>query len=174
MSLLRNVVSGLRSLFRREQVDRDLDEELRAYMEMAEDGKMNQGMSRKDAMRAVRPEQGHLEGAKEVVRSAGWESLVETFLQDLRYGLRVLRKNPGFTTAAILAIALGVGINVGIFSVLNGAMLRLLPIPRAEQIVSVDQVFHGLFQRDTHGETSMFSYAEYLDYRDHNQVFSGL
>ncbi|OLB32841.1 MAG: hypothetical protein DMG41_26255 [Acidobacteria bacterium] len=174
MSLLRNVVSGLRSLFRREQVDRDLDEELRAYMEMAEDGKMNQGMSRKDAMRAVRLEQGHLEGAKEVVRSAAWESLVETFLQDLRYGLRVLRKNPGFTTAAILAIALGVGINVGIFSVLNGAMLRLLAIPRAEQIVSVDQVFHGQFQRDTHGETSMFSYAEYLDYRDHNEVFSGL
>src|SRR6184192_3299828 len=174
MSLLRNVVSGLRSLFRREQVDRDLDEELRAYMEMAEDGKMNQGMSRKDAMRPVRLEQGHLEGAKEVVRSAAWESLVETFLQDLRYGLRVLRKNPGFTTAAILAIALGVGINVGIFSVLNGAMLRLLAIPRAEQIVSVDQVFHGQFQRDTHGETSMFSYAEYLDYRDHNEVFSGL
>jgi hypothetical protein len=73
-----------------------------------------------------------------------------------------------------VAIALGVGINVGIFSVLNGAALRLLPIPRAEQLVSVSQIFHRRTVRNTHGETSMFSYPEYLDYREHNHVFSGL
>jgi len=74
----------------------------------------------------------------------------------------------------VLAIALGVGINVGIFSVLNGFALRLLPIPHAEQIVSVNQVFHGHYSRNVHGEGSMFSYPEFLDYRDHNHVFSGL
>ena len=74
----------------------------------------------------------------------------------------------------MLAIALGVGINVGIFSVLNGAALRLLPIPRAEQVVSIDQILHGRFARNAHNGPSMFSYSEYLEYRDHNHVFSGL
>ncbi len=80
----------------------------------------------------------------------------------------------GLRLAAVLAITLGIGVNVGIFSVLNGATLRLLPIPRAEQIVSVNQIFHGRTPRNIHGETSMFSYSEYLNYRDHNHVFTGL
>jgi macrolide transport system ATP-binding/permease protein len=174
MSLLRNISSGLRSLFRKEQVDQELNEELGAYLEMAAEEKIKQGMSRKDALRAVRLERGNLEVTKEVVRSAGWESFVETFWQDLRFASRMLRKNPGFTAAAVVTIAMGVGINVGIFSVLNGATLRFLPIPRAEQIISVSQIFHGRASRNTHGETSMFSYPEYLDYRNHNHVFSGL
>src|SRR5690348_14692238 len=174
MSFLRKLAYGLRSLFRKVQVDKELDEEFGAYLEMAAEEKMKLGMSRKDALRAVRLERGNLEVTKEVVRSAGWESVVETCWQDLRFAARVLRKNPGFTTAAVVAIALGVGINVGIFSVLNGAALRLLPIPRAEQLVSVSQIFHRRTIRNTHGETSMFSYSEYLDYREHNHVFSGL
>jgi macrolide transport system ATP-binding/permease protein len=174
MSLLRNIAAGLRCLLRRKQADGELDEELGAYLEMEATEKMKQGMSRKDAVRAVRLERGSLELAREVVRSGSWESVVETCWQDLRFAARVLRKNPGFTTAAVVAIALGVGINVGIFSVLNGAALRLLPIPRAEQLVSVSQIFHRRTVRNTHGETSMFSYSEYLDYREHNHVFSGL
>ena len=86
MSLLRNIVSGFRSLFRKEQVDRELDEELVAYLDMAADEKMKQGMSRQEAARAVRLERGSLDASKEVVRSAGWESLVDTSRRDLRYG----------------------------------------------------------------------------------------
>src|SRR6266566_4163689 len=97
MSLLRNITSGLRSLFRRDQVDRELNEELRAYLEMEAAEKMKQGMSRKDALRAVRLEQGSLDVSKEVVRAAGWESFVETCWQDLRFGFRQLRKNGGLT-----------------------------------------------------------------------------
>jgi predicted permease len=161
-------------LFRKERVEGELDEELRGFLEMATEEKINQGMTRKQALRAVRLERGSVEVTKEVLWSARWESFVQTSWQDLRYGLRVLRQNPGFTAAAVLAIALGVGINVGIFSILNGAALRLLPVPRAEQLVSVSQIFHRRTIRNTHGETSMFSYSEFLDYRDHNHVFSGL
>src|SRR5215472_2713200 len=82
MSFLRNMTSGLRSLFRKEQVDRELDEELRAYQEMAADEKMKGGMSRKEAVRAVRLERGSLEVSKEIVRSGGWESFVEACWQD--------------------------------------------------------------------------------------------
>ena len=75
MAFLRNIVTGLRSLFRKEQVDRELDEELRAYQEMAAEEKVKDGMSRKEALRAVRLERGSLQLTKETVRSAGWESL---------------------------------------------------------------------------------------------------
>src|SRR5438046_3207787 len=91
VSFLRNITSGLRSLFRKEQVDRELDEELRAYQDMAAEEKMKDGMTRKEALRAVRLERGSLEVSKEIVRSDGWESFVETCWQDLRYAQRRLR-----------------------------------------------------------------------------------
>jgi predicted permease len=99
---------------------------------------------------------------------------MQILLQDVRYGLRMLGRNPGFTAVAVLAIALGIGVNAGIFSVLNGAALRMLPVPGAGQIVSVDQIFHGKTTRNIHGEASLFSYSEYQEYRASNHVFSGL
>jgi hypothetical protein len=84
MSWLRNMAGGLGSLFRKERVERELDEELRTYLAMAVEEKMKQGMSREDALRAVRLEEGNLETTKEIVHAAGWESLLETTWQDLR------------------------------------------------------------------------------------------
>ena len=94
MSLLRSLAYGIRSLFRKEQVCHELDEELDSFLEMAAEEKMRQGMSRRDALRAVRLEQGSLEVAREIVHAARWESFLETFWQDLRIGLRTLCKSP--------------------------------------------------------------------------------
>jgi len=100
--------------------------------------------------------------------------LISTFWNDLRYSFRTLRKNPGFTAVAILAIALGIGLNTGIFSVLNGASMRTLPVPHASQVVRVDQFTRGLQNMHVHESANFFSWQEYKNYRDNNHVFSGL
>src|SRR5215472_14451110 len=171
MSLLRNLASGIRTLFRKEEMDRELDEELRAYQEMAADEKMRQGMSREDALRAVRLERGSLDGAKEIVRSGGWESFVEICWQDLRYGFRSLRKSPLFTVVAVLTLALGVGANTAVFSLMDQVLLQLLPVKHPEQLVLVAE--RGIRFGDSWGDNDI-SYPMYRDFRDGNQVFSGM
>src|SRR5207253_1904237 len=137
MSLLRSITSGLRALFRKEQVSQELHEELNGFLEMAAEEKMKQGMSRKDALRAVRLESGNLEVTKEIVRSAGWESFVEALWQDLRFGLRMLANKPSFTAVAVLALALGIGANTAIFSIVDAILLRDLPYKDAKRLVAV-------------------------------------
>jgi hypothetical protein len=134
MSLLRSIAAGLRSLFRKKEVDRELDEELRAYLEMADEEKMKQGMSPKEALPTVRLERGSLEVTKEVVRAASWESFVETCWRDVRFGLRTLRKSPALTVVAVLTLALGIGANAAIFTLIDAVMLKSLPVANPTQL----------------------------------------
>jgi putative ABC transport system permease protein len=173
MSLLRNITSGFRSLFRKEEVSHELDEELNGFLDMAAEENMKQGMNRQDALRAVRLERGSLEVTKEVVRSAGWESFVETFWRDLRYALRTLRKSPGFAAVAVLTLTLGIGATASIFSVVDAVLLRRLPYHNANRLVSLyeDRTSTGFHRRqftpanfaDCKAETAIFEDVAAID-----------
>lgn len=172
MSLLRNIASGLRSLFRKAHVDRELDEELNGFLELAAQEKMNQGMSREQALRAVRLERGNLLAAKEVVRSAGWESFVETLFQDLRFAARMLCKSPGFAALTVMILALGIGANAAVFSVVHAVLLRPLPYRSPEQLTMLsvtDSRPRGWAVTD--GSTS---YRDFLEWRRQAHSFEDL
>ena len=172
MSLLRNVARGLRSLFRKERVDRELDEEMGAYLEMAAAEKMKDGLSHKEALRAVRLEQGTLEVTKEIVRSGGWEFVVDTLWRDLLFAFRLLRKNPGSTAAVVVALALGMGLNTTVFSFVNALLLRPpRGVKAPEQLREV--WIHN--PRSSGAEAYLpMTYPDYFYYRDHNQSFEGM
>ncbi|HWC96191.1 MAG TPA: ABC transporter permease [Candidatus Sulfopaludibacter sp.] len=127
----------LKNLFRKSAVETDLDQELRAYLDQLIDRNLRAGMSAGAARRAARIELGGLDQVKEEVRQARAGQWLEQILQDVRYGLRTLRKNPGFTCVAVLALALGIGANTAMFSVTYGVLLRPLIYPDSSRIAVV-------------------------------------
>ncbi|PYU76669.1 MAG: hypothetical protein DMG52_03275 [Acidobacteria bacterium] len=135
MRSLRAWLLRLVALFGSEGRDRDLAEEMEAHVLMHVEENLHAGMSLGEARRDARIKLGGMEQTKENYRARRGLPLLENFLSDLRFGARALRKNPGFTAVAVLTLVLGIGLNTGIFTILNGAALRLLPVPHAEEVV---------------------------------------
>ncbi len=120
-----------------------MDEELRGYLEESAKDKMRAGFSSEAAARVARVEMGSTESVKEGIRSTGWEYGVETVWQDVRYGVRQLRKNAGFTTAAVLTLGLGIGANLAIFLIAYSVFLRPLPFPHPDRVVRIERSYGG-------------------------------
>jgi predicted permease len=168
MEGLRKMASGLRALFGKRKAEAELDEELRGYQSTSAAEKMKTGMSREQAMREARMEMGSMDGVKEEVRAASWESAVESFWRDLRYGWRMLGKNPGGTGMAITVLAIAIGANATTFSIFNSIILRPLHVKDASRVVNLYRTVHG------ESRSGVLSYPEYVAYRDHNTVFSAV
>jgi predicted permease len=169
MPLMPRLASLWRNLLHKDRVEQEFTQEIQAYLEMLTEAKIMEGLKPEEARRAALIELGGIEQVKERVREVRMGYFLETMWQDLRYGMRVLTKSPVFTTVAVLSLALGIGANTAIFSVVNGLLLRPLPYPDSERIVDV---WHTPPQESFPG-LSRFSVspANYLDWRDQNQTF---
>jgi predicted permease len=156
-------------LFDAEQRNRELAEELESHLQMHIEDYLRSGMDRAEARRQALVMLGGVEQTKENYRDRRGIPWFETTLQDLRFGLRVLRNNPGFAIVTILTLALGIGANTAIFSLVNGVLLRPLPFPDSEELM---MVLHTPPQRSFPGVARfVVSPANYLDWRNQNHVF---
>src|ERR1700733_5731486 len=143
MRWLTNIIDGLKALLQTERVEAELDEELESYVEASVANKQRSGMTEEAARRAALAEVGSRNAVKHQVWSSRWESTLHGLLQDIRVSLRSLAKSPGFTGVAILSIALGIGGNTAIFTLIHQVLLRNLPVRDPQQLVTFDKSSGG-------------------------------
>ncbi len=159
--------SWARATFRRSRMESGMDAELSFHIEAYAEDLVRRGISREEATRRARVEFGGIERAKEECREARGVTFLESLAQDLRYGLRMLRKNPGFTAVAVVTLALGIGANTAIFSVVYAVLLKPLPYVNPGQLLTVFEA-----QPQEGVAATAWSYPNFAELRQQNSVFS--
>jgi hypothetical protein len=155
------------SLWNRQKRESELDEELQSHLRMAVEDRTGRGETREQASGAARRELGNVGLIKEVTREMwGWAWFAR-LMQDLRYGLRMLQRSPGFTAVAILTLALGIGANTALFSVVNGVLFNPLPYSHPEQLV-------WLAESKPNFATGSISFPNFLDWQKSNRTFTSM
>lgn len=167
MRYLHGFSSFLRNLFHRGRVDRDLNDEVRSHLQMITDIKIAGGLSREEAVRLASIELGGIEQVKENVRDIRMGNLIETIMQDGRYAIRLLIRNPMFTLVAVSTLALGIGANTAIFSIINAVLIKSLPYPDSGRIVAV-------FESTPTFDRNAVSGGAFKDWRSHATTFAHL
>ncbi len=164
----RHFYNFCRNILYKRRVDQDLDQELRSYVDLVAEQKARSGLDREEAMQEARRDLGGVELVKENVRDIRAGVSLDNLLQDLRYGLRILRRNPGFAVTAILTLALGIGATTTIFSVVDTVVFKPLPFPTADRLVRMESVIAAT---GTGGEAS---YLDFVDWRARSHSFDGM
>jgi putative ABC transport system permease protein len=167
--MLRSLIAGVRALLRPSQRNTQIEDELQSFFETSVEDKIRGGMTPEGARRAARIEIGSREMVRQKTWSAGWEASIESFLRDLRFASRQLRKSPGFALTVIGTLALGIGANTAVFSVVNSVLLRPLPYKEPGRLVWSTLQFP---KREMH--TSFVPHPTYFAWRDQNHVFSAI
>ena len=167
MKTPRTIWSKLRALWQRRAVKQEIDEELRFHLEQRTTENIAGGMAPEAAAREARKRFGNVQSIREECRETRGASFGEATRQDIRFGLRMLRKNPGFATVAALTLGLGIGANAAMFSLLKPLLFHPLPYPNPGRLVRV-------YRTSPQSQTWPHSRADFLDYREQNHVFSSL
>src|ERR1700677_883331 len=156
------------SLFRRTAVIQEIDQELQFHLEQQMEKYLQAGLTREQARRRIRLEFGGLTQVKEDCREARGVSVVEHLGQDVRYAMRIFGRTPGFTLVVIMTRALGIGANTAVFSLINAALLKMLPVKDPEQLVQISKI------QPLYGQNDYFSYPAVERFQRQPQVFSGV
>lgn len=167
--MLNDLAYRLRALFRRSAVETEMDDELRFHFEQEVNKYEKSGLSHEEAQRRARLAFGGMGQTEEECREARGVSLVENTIQDLSYGLRRLWRSPGFTVVAVLTLALGIGANTAIFSVVEGILLKPLPYPEPDRLVGVWQTAKGVNLQEV-----AMSQSFYFTYREQGRAFQDI
>lgn len=165
MKLLRSIASAASAVIRRRHIDREMDDELGSHIQHRADDLERAGIPRREAQRRARIEFGGYERYKVECHEATGGQTLETTGHDIRFGLRMLRKSPGFTCVAVLTLALAIGANAVVFSLLNAFVLRPINVPQAQNLFTIER------GKD---RAASNSYPDYLDLRDRNRAFDGI